>query len=537
MNNSISDSTHEERLTESDKSIIFSPFRVMLLLGTSIFAIEIVTMLYLGRFNFLTRMTECILDSLLLTILLFPILYWYIIKPLTHLIADYRTSEQNLRAARNTLEQKVSERTQELNDAMLNLVKENINRCQAEFALTESEERFRQIFEQSEDAIVLISPDCDKILDVNPVAERLFGKKRQDLINDGVRELCEGGDMENLLGIIDKLRHGDKLNDLEHLSCRSPSNETRILSFRGKMISLQGENVLYTTFRDISRRVRLEEESREIQARLIHANRMTSLGMLVASVAHEINNPNNYILMNADLLKRSWPDIHKALHERFEKEGDFRIGQTTYSEAVQFLPEVYEGIAEGAHRISEIVDNLKNYGRDDRGGMVGLVDLNRVVRLSVSILNHHISRTTHRFSLDLCDDIPPVNGNVKQLEQVAINLITNALHSLPDKEHGIRVSTGVEDNGEFLFMRVEDEGGGIPPDIAPRIMEPFFTTRLDRGGTGLGLAICSNIAKDHDGTIEFESDPGRGTVFTVRLPRATRNLSELQGGEECNAGF
>jgi C4-dicarboxylate-specific signal transduction histidine kinase len=120
------------------------------------------------------------------------------------------------------------------------------------------------------------------------------------------------------------------------------------------------------------------------------------------------------------------------------------------------------------------------------------------------------------------------------LEQVAINLITNALQSLPDADHGIRVSTAMDETGDQLLLRIEDEGGGIPEDIAARVMEPFFTTRLDRGGTGLGLAICVTIINDHGGSIRFESEPGKGTVFIVRLQRADTgdgNRSAIGGND------
>ena len=97
--------------------------------------------------------------------------------------------------------------------------------------------------------------------------------------------------------------------------------------------------------------------------------------------------------------------------------------------------------------------------------------------------------------------------------------------------------SGIENGGESLSLRVEDEGGGIPPEIASRIMDPFFTTRLDRGGTGLGLAICANIAREHDGSIQYVSNPGKGTVFTLLLPRVKKHVEEKTDPEGSNAGL
>jgi len=532
----LSDATTKSRLTVREQRIIFSPLRLIVLLATSLFTIEILIEYVLRALPPLPWLTECILDSLLTTLILFPVLFLYVFKPLKHLVADYRVSEMNLRLTRDSLEQRVAERTASMLDALLHLEKENVERCQVEKALQASEELFRQIFEQSEDAIIMISRDCDSILKVNPVAERLFASGREELIAGGVAGLFSGREKELLGKALIALRSNGEPVEIKQMEIRDETGRVRIFSFRGKLISLEGSQVFYTTFRDITRRVRLEEESREIQARLIHANRMTSLGMLVASVAHEINNPNNFILMNASLLQQSWNDIHDVLRRQYEQEGEFMIGHAPFSDAAKFLPEAYDGIAEGARRIREIVDNLKNHCRGDRDNLDGLADLNAVVRMSVSLLNHLISRTTNRFSLELAPDLPPARGSMSQLEQVAINLITNALQSLPDAEHGIRISTGMNAEGDRLELRIEDEGGGIPEEIASRVMEPFFTTRLDRGGTGLGLAICVTIINDHGGTIRFVSEPGRGTVFVVSLKRADLSDLNISGMGGNNAG-
>ena len=306
---------------------------------------------------------------------------------------------------------------------------------------------------------------------------------------------------------------------------------TRILSFRGKLITLQGKGVVYSTFRDITNRIRLEEQALEIQARLIQANRMTSLGTMVSSVAHEINNPNNFLLMNAGIIKRSWDDIAPVVEEYFHCKGDFAVAQSMWSEARTFLPEAIEGIQQGALRISGIVGNLKAFGRDDRFKPDAVADVNAVVQLSVSILSHLIASSTHRFALELGEGLPLVRGSARQLEQVVINLIQNALLALPDAEHGVRVSTDIDQDSGHVLIRVSDEGTGIPHEIAGRIMEPFFTTRLERGGTGLGLAISSTIVKEHGGAIEFRSEPDKGTTFTVRLSRAASTGNDIQNSE------
>ena len=246
---------------------------------------------------------------------------------------------------------------------------------------------------------------------------------------------------------------------------------------------------------------------------------MTTLGTMVSSVAHEINNPNNFLLMNAGIIKRAWDDIVPVVEEHFERDGDFSVAQSTWSEARMFLPDAIDGIQQGALRISGIVDTLKDFGRDDRIQREAQADVNAVAQLSIAILAQVITKKTRKFQVELAEGLPHVKGSARQLEQVIINLIQNALQSLPDLEHGVRVATGIDlDSGDVL-IRISDEGTGIPPEIGSRIMEPFFTTRLEHGGTGLGLAISSTIVKEHGGSIEFVTEAGTGTTFTVRLCR------------------
>jgi len=331
--------------------------------------------------------------------------------------------------------------------------------------------------------------------------------------------------------IIEQITSDNVPGRIEKLECTIAPEMVRIFSFRGKLITLQGVGVIYSTFRDITNRIRLEEQALEIQARLIQANRMTSLGTMVSSVAHEINNPNNFLLMNAGIIKRAWDDIAPVIEEHYQKNGDFAVAQSVWSDARRFLPDAIEGIQQGAVRISDIVGNLKAYGREDRFKADSVADVNAVVQLSVSILSHLISSSTRRFSLELAEGVPLARGSARQLEQVVINLIQNALMALPDQAHGVHVSTGVDQGSGHVLIRVSDEGSGIAPEIAARIMEPFFTTRLEKGGTGLGLAISSTIVKEHGGTIEFSSGPDTGTTFTVRLCRAVSSEHDLQKGE------
>ncbi|MDA8414994.1 MAG: ATP-binding protein [Desulfobacteraceae bacterium] len=516
-------------LSDQNTAFVLSPLRLMYTLLVCIFLIETLVMILLESEE-PVGWKETLIDSSLLTSSLFVILYYSLFKPLMLLVNDYKLKEAQLKTEQDHLEQKVQERTAELNSAYLALKAENDETLRARAALRESEDRFRQLFEQSEDAIVLISPMDNAILDVNPTAEHIFRKQRAELTTGGLTALCDAEGCKLLASALDQISQENSPGTIEKFNCSIPPGEARTLSFHGKKIPLQGSEVIYTTFRDITTRTHLEEQALEIQARLIQANRMTSLGTMVSSVAHEINNPNNFLLMNAGIIKQAWDDIVPVIEGHFHSKGDFAVAQSMWSEARSFLPEAIDGIQQGAFRISDIVGNLKAFGRDDRFDRESVADVNAVVQLSASILSHLISISTHRFKLELVEGLPLARGSARQLEQVVINLIQNALLALPDAEHGVRVVTGLDPVNGQVLIRVSDEGSGIPPEIAGRIMEPFFTTRLERGGTGLGLAISSTIVKEHGGGIDFTSEPGKGTTFTVRLCRAS--LSEVKSSEK-----
>jgi signal transduction histidine kinase len=181
------------------------------------------------------------------------------------------------------------------------------------------------------------------------------------------------------------------------------------------------------------------------------------------------------------------------------------------------------GIQDGSDRIRGIIDRLKEFVRQGTSTLEGRVDCNTVVSFSVTIMRHLISRHTRNFSMELSEGLPLVRGNTHLLEQVVINLLMNALQALPDPDRGVWVTTGHDPEARTVTISVRDEGCGIPEAIAQRIHEPFFTTKLDNGGSGLGLSISQTIVKEHGGTLEFRSTPGRGTIFTVSLPQLPIN--------------
>jgi polar amino acid transport system substrate-binding protein len=268
--------------------------------------------------------------------------------------------------------------------------------------------------------------------------------------------------------------------------------------------------------RDVTERKRAEEWAKLQQLQLMRADKMVALGMLVSGVAHEINNPNNFIMLNAPILLEAWKDAMPILEKYYEENGDFILGGMKYSEMRSKYPEMFSGISDGANRIKQIVDDLKDYVREEDIDLTQSVDINAVIESAISLVSNMINKCTKYFYTDYGHNLPLVKGNFQRLEQVIINLIQNACQALPHAEKGIAVSTVFGNEANQIVIRLQDEGIGIPSDIRPHITDPLFTTKP--GGVGLGLSISSNIIEEHGGTLDFTSETDKGTTAEIILP-------------------
>ncbi len=251
---------------------------------------------------------------------------------------------------------------------------------------------------------------------------------------------------------------------------------------------------------------------------LIQADKLASLGILVSGIAHEINNPNNFILLNMQLFSRIWKDITPILDEYYTDNGDFSIAGMLYSTSKEKIAQSIDAVLKGSERIQNITKNLTEYARADSNTLNEPVEINKVVEVAVLITGNLIKKSTNNFKVEYGKDIPLIRGNAQQLEQVVINLINNACQSLKDSSAEIKISTYYNAQRKKVRIKVEDQGVGISPDDLKHIMDPFFTTKRDTGGTGLGLSVSYNIVKSHGGTLIINSKPNQGSMARVSFP-------------------
>jgi len=277
-------------------------------------------------------------------------------------------------------------------------------------------------------------------------------------------------------------------------------------------VLLRVRNLLETRF--LHQELRRQNESLETQVRertqqFLRAEKLATMGNLLAGVAHELNNPLAVVTGHSYLMRelvRDQPLVDKAETIRLAAERCARIVRNFLAMARQHPPER------------------------------GEAQLNQIVRDAVELLGYELRTDSVEVVLNLADGLPTLWADAHQLHQVLLNLVTNAhqaMRRLPSRRR-IEITTGLDPSGARLQLAVADTGPGVPPDIQGKIFEPFFTTKPPGEGTGLGLSLCRGIIEEHGGSISVALGPGGGTTFRIELPLVTPPLTARHAVEAAS---
>ncbi len=371
-------------------------------------------------------------------------------------------------------------------------------RRETESALRKSEARFRALFEDSPDAILVQDLD-GRVLDANAAAGRLHGRDRADLIGRPLSELVPPDELDAVRRHFPRLCAGE----LESIEGRAWTSDGRAvpIEIHCRRIDYAGRTALLLHVRDVSDRKRLE-------AQLLQAQKMEAVGQLAGGIAHDFNNLLTIINGYCLLLEGGLPADHPC---------------------APFVREIYVA----GQRAADLTKQLSAYGRRQSLQPV-VLDLNRLVtgvgRTLGRVVGEHVRVVT-----DLVADAPPVLADPGQLEQVLLNLAVNARDAMP--EGGTLTFRTARDPldaaaaarlglapANYVRLDVADTGCGMDAATQQRLFEPFFTTKGVGKGTGLGLATAYGIIKQSGGAIHVTSAPGHGTTFTIHLPQAGSRL-------------
>ncbi|CCO24404.1 PAS domain-containing sensor histidine kinase [Maridesulfovibrio hydrothermalis] len=380
--------------------------------------------------------------------------------------------------------------------------------------------KFRSIFDKALEGIFR-STAQGRFIEANREMARILGYESPEELIKSITDIssqlyCDPIERDTVMTI---LRDQEVVKDFETRMFRKDGTPIWV-EFNARCEKNDLGQTLYIEGKltDISTRKKTEQRRQQ----MMQAEKMASLGVLVAGVAHEINNPNSYLTLNLPLLKDVWNDAQEILDEYSDEYGDFVLGGLEYSELREQLPYLLNEMMEGATRIKDIVAQLKDYSRQDADDEREYIELNDIVRGALTFVRHKIKNSARHFELILPEISPVVEGNPQRLIQVLMNLIVNSCEALPEKDSQLSITVKTtksgSDKNQFATITVVDNGCGIPDKNLRYIEDPFFTTKRDSGGTGLGLSISSNIMKKHNGYLEFKSPAEGGTRATIKLP-------------------
>jgi len=397
---------------------------------------------------------------------------------------------------------------------------------QAERRLEESEERYQTLAGNLPLGIYRRTPGSDgKLVTVNPALVEMFGY-------DSASEL-------NQVPVANLYFHPEQCEDFsskmfknrevirEQLEMKRKDGEPIWVAVTARVIcNSQGVPTYFDgMMEDTTTQKHAEAEAKLRNRQLIHADKLVSLGVLVSGVAHEINNPTQFIVSHVGALEKTIHDALPILDRYFKEHGDFILGGQPYSRRRERIPAMFEGIREGTSRIASIVAQLRDYARERPSEQIEDVSLNDVVAGAVSLLSSMLNSSVGRFYVTYGENMPPFEGDHQRVEQVVVNLIQNACQAFEGdvaKAGEISVQTWFDEQAGRVVVQVTDTGRGISEEALPRIRDPFFTTRRGSGGTGLGLSISDTIVARHGGRLEFKSEVGAGTRARMFLPARPR---------------
>jgi signal transduction histidine kinase len=280
--------------------------------------------------------------------------------------------------------------------------------------------------------------------------------------------------------------------------------ETAIFKIRGRNVQFamiaspihhpdDPETHILVFKRDVTR-------EKDYQAKFYQAEKMATIGMLATGVAHEVNNPLTAIFGFAEGLRRRLPAMREAVDPRVMEDVDDYVNT----------------ILRECRRCQDIVTTLLTFSRH-KSLSFSPVSLNAVVGDTLKLLRSHLKQRSQAkiaVHMDLCEDLPKVNGDERQIKQVMLNLLVNAMDAITGP--GRIVITTFQSEEDMVCLRVEDSGCGIPKENMDKLFEPFFTTKRAGKGMGIGLSTCMSIVEKHHG--QMKSQPGQGASFTVKLP-------------------
>jgi len=441
-------------------------------------------------------------------------------RPLREMVATAQQIEQgDLNRRATVFAPDEIGRLAEAFNAMVTAVQERTAALQVEIsqrrevqaALQQSEQRFRAVMEQAADAIFIMREDLT-FSEVNDEACKSLGYTRDELLGLSVFDIIAEPPLDIVGNLPERLRKGPMTVEALY---RCSAGSSLPVEVRLGLMKLGDRQYILALARDVSTRkaaeearARAEDELEAQKSLSMRGDRLRSLGEMAAGIAHELNQPLTVV--------------------RGAAESSLIGIEEGWDMGLEAVARDMTTIVAQADRMTHIIEHVRMFARDAGKAERGSVQINEVVRSAVGMLESQFRSNGIRLVCELTENLPAVEANSFSLEEVILNLMSNARDAMMDgngqlaEDSILRLRTGATDGqAPLVTVEVEDNGTGIDVDILEKVFDPFFTTKDPDKGTGLGLAVSKSILEEFGGQIDIQSQPDRGTTVSISLPPTT----------------
>lgn len=448
------------------------------------------------------------LFAIVLTVIFF--LYIFISKPL-YLIS------KSLRNFDSSLIKKYLDKKNEFGE-IANLITDSIKQRESlNLEIEErsnAEKRYRTLFENNPMPMWIYDLNTLRFLEVNDAAITHYGYSREEFLDMTIKEIRPADDIvmleKNLAG---QRQPVERSGIWRHMKKDGTIIYVEILSHELKNIA--SADARYVLVNDLTEKILAEEETKKVLFQLQQKEKLASLGLLVAGVAHEINNPNSIIKFNMCYIKQYFDEIFPILDDYNEKHKDFKIGRIDYSRFKDDVRDLLDDMDEGSDRITNIVTDLKNFAKIDQESVQQEFSLSETIKTTLRLLNVQIKIKKAAISFTGGEFV--ISTSQQKMGQIILNILSNSIDAVEFSTGVIKILLERNNTGDLL-LTVEDNGAGIKKEDIDKVFDPFYTTKAKTGGTGLGLSVSKGLVESMGFSINIESEVGNGTKVVLTIP-------------------
>lgn len=446
----------------------------------------------------------------------------YLTKPLDNINELFVTVTQALASRRLKIENKAL--VKQLQEAKIDLEKRVEEQMRTEQQIRKSKMLLQSVFDGISDPLIMLDQNSTVMM-LNKAAADYYGTGFQKVIGKVCTHVLSSNPAYcEFCNIPSLVRKGQPVS-FERKGLMSPGRLEQVVIYPLH----EEQNMMQSAI------IRISDitEAKLMERQLMQSEKLASLGLLVSGIAHEINNPNNFIAFNIPILRDYLSEMTPIIDAYAENHPDYEMSGMPYEEFREDLFKLVGNLEHGSKRINATVSTLKEFSRRKDGLEKQQVNLSTVIEKGVAICQSQIKKVVQDFHVNIPRNLPDIYSDPDVIEQVIINLLINAAQAADKEASWVKLNVSGGHNGqEPLIIEISDNGSGMDEATKQKIFDPFFTTKDLGEGTGLGLYICYSRVEAMGGRIEVESEKGAGSMFKVILmsDREEGLNRQLEGG-------